>query len=401
MALQPPKDFRPGTLGRPRPSLGELWEVWERRRAREAEAERFGRWRESVDLVRRGQAGELLLGREDEDAFGGFLRGGDALGCDARGGLRRAPRSGRVVGAGVDTWSPCWYVESGSRVSRAMSGLATLTTGRAALIPGRVGGYRVGWFPEWGLVFGEGRPGKEGLCGSEGLVEGLVGLAAAMEDVGVPIGEAVPGGVRRLDVAVDLWTGSGMEGLGFLECLGSAAVGGKVATYRGGRRVESVLLKSGRGRSQGRVYDKGQESGRAPAGRWLRLEAQWRFQQGSRPSVEGLSGSALRERFRSRFEVLWQAAEGYRVGGMDLVVERVRRAVERGQLRPSRARSVVGYLVLESAGVKGGARRTECELERECRQLGLSVSLLGGRESRVDVARVLEECLAGEVWGLE
>lgn len=111
-----------------------------------------------------------------------------------------------------------------------------------------------------------------------------------------------------------------------------------------------------------------------------------------------MDGSVLRARFRSRFEPLWQAAEGYGVGGLGLVVDRVRRAIASGQLRPSRARSVLGYLVLESAGVGGGARRTEYELERECRELGLSVSLMGQRESKVDVARVIEECLAEEVW---
>jgi hypothetical protein len=55
--------------------------------------------------------------------------------------------------------------------------------------------------------------------------------------------------------------------------------------------------------------------------------------------------------------------------------------------------------VLRSAGVSQGASRTAYELERECRQLGLSVSLLQAPERRVDVAAVLDECLAPQVWG--
>ncbi|HEX3608250.1 MAG TPA: hypothetical protein VHU14_01065 [Solirubrobacterales bacterium] len=69
-----------------------------------------------------------------------------------------------------------------------------------------------------------------------------------------------------------------------------------------------------------------------------------------------------------------------------------------GQLPPSRARSIAGYLVLAAAGVPQGARHTTYELERECRELGLSVSLLQSPERRLDVATILEECLAPEAW---
>lgn len=41
---------------------------------------------------------------------------------------------------------------------------------------------------------------------------------------------------------------------------------------------------------------------------------------------------------------------------------------------------------------------TRAQAERECRQLGLSVSLLQSPERRVDVATVLDECLAPQVW---
>ncbi len=398
MALEPPEDFSPRMRDCVRPSLGELWELWERREARRLDRERSRRWRQVVEEVRRrGDGGVCRSSGHGELAW--FLKGGDALGPGSRMALRPSPRSGRVMAAGVDTWSPCWYAEPGSRVARAMSSLATRRTGRVCLVPQRVGGYRIGWFPEWGLVFGEGRPCGDALCGVEALMREQLRLEGWLGDLGVPVVVGNRGGLRRMDVAVDLLMDSGVEGLGFLECVGAASLGvGKVATYRSGRRVESVLLKSRSGRSQGRVYDKGRESGRVSVGCWVRLEGQWRFQQGSRPLVEEVSSEVLCMRFRRRFEPLWQAAGGFGVGGLGVVVERVVRAVELGQLRESRARALIGFLVFGAFGVDFVAKRTGYELERECRELGLSLSVVDGRELRVDVATVLEECMASGVW---
>jgi hypothetical protein len=129
------------------------------------------------------------------------------------------------------------------------------------------------------------------------------------------------------------------------------------------------------------------------------LEAQWRFAHGSRPSLDALDASVVKERFKRRFRPLWQAAGGFSIGGADLVVSRVGEAVRSGQLRPSRARTVVGYLLLRSAGIEQGADRTVAELERECRELGLAVSVLGSGERRFDVASVLDECLSSDLWG--
>jgi hypothetical protein len=220
-----------------------------------------------------------------------------------------------------------------------------------------------------------------------------------LKDLGVPLGAVPSAGLRRLDVASDLWTDSAAEGLAFLECVGSASLGpGKLAAYRAERCVESVLIKTRAGRTQARVYDKGTQSGRAPRGRWLRLEAQWRFPRATRIDFDALDAALLRERFARRFTPLWQAAGGFRLGGLSALGERIAAAVAAGQLLPSRARSIAGYLVLASAGVSQGARRTTQELERECRELGLSVSLLQSAERRVDVATILDECLALEVW---
>jgi hypothetical protein len=93
-----------------------------------------------------------------------YLRDRLALGPHVRGALRPVPRNGRVLAAGIDTLSPCWYAEPGAPLARAIAALATQQAHRAWLLPDPVGGYRVGWFDQPGLVFAEGRPGGEALC---------------------------------------------------------------------------------------------------------------------------------------------------------------------------------------------------------------------------------------------
>jgi hypothetical protein len=282
-----------------------------------------------------------------------------------------------------------------------VSAMAELSVRGAELVPDPVAGFRVGWFPGSGLVFAEGHPEPGGLCAVAGLSVAFARLDDALWDLGIPVAEVPSAGIRRLDIAADLIFGSSTEGLGLLECLSGASFGaGKVAGYRSGRCVESVVVKSRRARTLARVYDKGvQLDEQAERGRWVRLEAQWRFAHGSRPSLDALDASVVKERFKRRFRPLWQAAGGFSIGGADLVVSRVGEAVRSGQLRPSRARTVVGYLLLRSAGIEQGADRTVAELERECRELGLAVSVLGSGERRFDVASVLDECLSSDLWG--
>lgn len=318
----------------------------------------------------------------------------------ARGELRPILCKGRVFAAGVDTWSLCWYGEPGSLLRCALRGLATEHAGRAMLVPERVRGHRVGWFPDHGLVFAEGRLGEGGLVQAADIVSRAALLVEELKNRGIPIQGLADAGVRRLDVAVDLWTGSSVEGLALLECVGNASPAvGKLMTYRMGHAVESVTIKSRAGHSRARLYDKGAESEAAERGRWLRLESQWRFGRGHRLRPEELASDVLRDRFRRRFKGLTQAVEGFEVGGVDVIAGRLREAVEAGRLPPSRARSVAGYLLLSAVGAPQGARRTTCELDRECRELGLSLSLTDrSATKRVDVASVLEECMVPEVW---
>ena len=398
MALRPPHDFAPPVSEERSPSERELRELWDRHETRCRDRERKAEWRRVVEDVRRSSDGALHSSKATR-ALPAYMQDRAAFGPQAREALRPEPRQGRVAAAGIDTWSPCWYAEPGSPLGRAIQALATQRSRFACLLPEGVDGYRVGWFPDARLVFAEGRPRGEELVVASDLPQAMRRLRRSLGDLGLPLAGVPSGGLRRIDVAADLWTDSAPEGLALLECVGAAAPGaGKVAVYRSERCIESVSIKTRTGRTRGRLYDKGAQLGRAPRGRWLRFEAQWRFPRGARPVPEQLDAAALREHFWRRFEPLWQAAGGFRFGGLAAVGERIEAAVASGQLLPSRARSIAGYLLLSASGIPQGARRTTYELERECRELGLSVSLLQGTDRSIDVASVLEECLATEKW---
>lgn len=399
MSLRPPSDFSVTSRPCRPPSQRELYELWERHEARRRAKDRQVEWSRIVEEVRRRDDDTLYVRPRPGSAPVGSACKRVSLGAYARSALRPMPRRGRVAAVGVDTWSPCWYAQSGSPLARAIEALATRRVHMAALLPERIGGYRVGWFPDARLVFAEGRPSAAGLTCAADLSGAMVSLRGYLKDVGLPLAGMASAGFRRLDIAADLWTDSSAEGSAFLECVANVALGrGKLVAYRSGRCVESVSIKTAAGRTRARLYDKGAQSGSAPQGRWVRLEAQWRFSRAARPGLEQIDADYLRHRFWRRFESLWQASGGHRIGGLGALAERLEAAVRSGQLLPSRARSIAGYLLLSAAGVSSGARRTEYELERECRQLGLSVSLLEDTDCHVDVASILEECLLPELW---
>ncbi|HWO16366.1 MAG TPA: hypothetical protein VNM89_06600 [Solirubrobacterales bacterium] len=398
MPLRPPRDFAPPTQPRASPGEAELRALWRRHEAERRRREREREWGRVQEDARRERGGELVPSAAAR-SLPPYLEETEAIGPRARAALRPVPRNGRVLATGVDTWSPCWYAEPGLPLARAMRALASEQARRAWMLPDPVLGHRVGWFPDAGLVFAEGRAGAEALVAAAELPAALERLGAALADLGIPIAAPACAGLRRLDIAADLRTDSAVEGRALLECVGVVSPGAEVlCAYRAERGVQSVLMKSRAGRTLARLYDKGAQSGRAPPGRWLRLEAQWRFPRQARPALEQVDSAVLRERFARRFASLWQAAGGFRLGGAEAIVESLAAAVEAGQLAPSRARTLAGYLLLGAAGIPQGARRTTCELERECRQLGLSASLLDAPERRVDVATVLDECLAPALW---
>jgi hypothetical protein len=333
---------------------------------------------------------------------GGSLSGKD--GNDAQ--QRRVPSSLkglgiRIAAAGIDTWSPCWYVEPGSRLASTMRSMATRPVSRSWQLPDPIAGHRVGWFADSGLIFAEGRARRGGLCAASQISDALATLRAALEESGIA---PVPSSelrlrLRRLDVAVDLRFATSVDGLSIL-AQAAAVGGGKVGVYRDEHCVETVVLMTPSGKTKARVYDKGRETGSAPRGRWLRFEAQWPFHRGCRPLPGELGPEDLRERVASRFTRFWQPSRSPRPG-ITLLARRLAGAIEEGELLPSRARSLAGYLFLAAAGLPQGARRTASELERECRELGLSLSGPGAESAELDLAVVIDWCLRPEAWALD
>ncbi|HEX3735218.1 MAG TPA: hypothetical protein VHU86_08690 [Solirubrobacterales bacterium] len=397
MALRPPSDFQPPAEAPCAPSEAELRALWRRREDARTERHRSADWHRALDGMRRkGDALRPVAGAR----LPSYLREALVYGPNSRAALRPVPRQGRVRAVGLDTWSPAWYAPPGARLGRALRALATEPARRAWLLPERLGPYRVGWFPDSGLVFAEGRPGDGALLPAAALPGALAELERSLADLGVVVAGAEPAGLRRLDVAADLFADTGAEGLALLEVMATILPGAeKIATYRARHCLETVVLQSPGGRVLARFYDKGAEGGAAPRGRWLRFEAQWRLTRDQRPAPAALTPAYLRARFRRRFAPVWAAAGGIELGGEAAIAESLGEAVTAGRLAPSRARSLAGYLLLSAAGIPQGAERTVSELERECRELGLSFSLVGQEGRRVDLATVLDECLAPTLWG--
>lgn len=361
--------------------------------------------------------------------------------------------------AGVDTWSPAWYVGQDTPAARALDGLATVPTRRGTLIAEPIAGHRVGWIPAVGLAYAEGHPsaalGGEGLLAPDRLPEALHGVWDACTDYGLLLPEGLPvdslrigavevredgrpgfAGVRRCDATVDLRFESKAEGLAFLQ--GVAAVGmprSKQAVWRDGgggwepiadearreafahgndeladgprevralaaRPIETVAFYGlGGHKLMARVYDKGVESGSAGRGVLIRPEDQRRYVKGTRRGVEELSGTYVRNQFQRRFAPLWQASEGVTVGGSEAIAARLGELVDDGAITMRQAERIYAYAGLEEAGVWRGSRYTRWRRRSELREVGIVLDELGLDQVEVELADVIEAALEAEAWG--
>jgi hypothetical protein len=128
-----------------------------------------------------------------------------------------------------------------------------------------------------------------------------------------------------------------------LELLNGAAMlspaGGKIVSYRSARAVESVLFKTLQGRTVGRIYDKGLESGTALRGHLIRPEAQMRLQKATRRHVEEADADFLRGLFQHA-----SAPSGRRSPGSNTLApsglpnDSAKRSSEVSSHRPARGR---------------------------------------------------------------
>lgn len=322
--------------------------------------------------------------------------------------------------AGVDTWSPCWYVDPDSTAASVLSEMATIGAARGRLLPEPVAGHRVGYFGATGMIYAEGHPEPDGLANPGRLPAALdrLELALLSEGVPLPVGRAGVdaygeryqgfGGIRRLDSTVDLSADSSAEGFAVLA--GIAAVARDMPRTKANvwwdsrGRVQTVALHGyGGGKMLGRVYDKGAESGNAPPGRLIRPEDQRRWAKDGRRLVTELDSRYVRGKFHQRFVPLWQASKGVTVAGPIVIAEKLAAAVEAGEISRAAARNLVGDLVLdlaESAAVRP-SRATRYRHARKMRDHGLALADGVLQEVEVDLGQVLEAMLDSRAWGCD
>ena len=328
-----------------------------------------------------------------------------------------------VDSAGVDTWSLCWYLGEGSPAHRAVEALATDPAPRSRMVPEAVANHRVGFFAGSRLLFAEGHPCEDGLAGPAEMHAAFDAVVTGLADrgVGVPLRDSrlvggpaaadrVSGegfaGVRRLDSTVDLRFDDPLDGLAALAGVASLPLARmKTETIRevGGSRVETVYFLGTSGkRVLGRWYDKGVESGSAGRGLHIRPEDQRRFPKQARLTLDAVtSGSYARTAFVRRFEPLWRASKGVRVGGVVEVAQRIGELVDEGVMSPAEAKAAASYLLLQKVGGCGQSQRQERRDRAAARRHGLVLADGVLDQVDVDLGEVLERALDSEAWGAQ
>ncbi len=325
--------------------------------------------------------------------------------------------------AGIDTWSPAWYVADDSAAARALEAQATIATQRSRLLPESVAGHRVGWFPSSRLVFAEGHPGGDRLGFADRLPLALDALLGELADRGIPLdaepardrrgaewlaGPSSPGfaGIRRLDVTCDLafeTTAAGLAVLAGVAALGlpRAQLGVRHAPGMGRfGALETVAFYGHGGKKMlARWYDKGVESLSAPRGRLIRPEDQRRYVKDTRRYVDELGSVYVREKFRQRFLPLWRASKGVTVGGRDVMADKLADLVEAGEVTPGMAERLIGFSVLQDKGLAPGNLRTRQRRRAALREHGLVLAEADEAAVEVDLHDVLSEALEAEAWG--
>jgi hypothetical protein len=327
--------------------------------------------------------------------------------------------------AGVDNWSPSWYVDPDGRCARVLRQLATVRTKRGGMmLPDAIHGHRVGWFPG-GLVFADGHPDPEGLCKPSELGARALGLQDALIARGIPL-VARQRGFRHSGATSEGWAGlryvhstvnmeakskaAGVATLAGIAACTRDSPGHAEVRYGLDHGVETVYLRGYAGkRVLGRWYDKGLESSKAARGRLIRAEDQRLWGKEERRDPEELDASTLRGMFTKRFYPLYQATQGVTVAGPVVLAERLIEAVAAKHISPRQAEMLAGHMLLRVAGSRRGAgipRTTMYRREQELRRLSLVLAdgVLSDSdldEVSVDVGAVLEAALDTGVWGCD
>ncbi len=294
---------------------------------------------------------------------------------------------------------------------------------RGRLLPERVAGHRVGLFGAERMLYAEGHPAEGRLAKPGDLPPSFEQVVAGLQDRGIlppsrsllslagpgglrpGIGGSGFGGVRRLDSTVNLTFDDSVEGLAALTGVAALTlprVQTKIHREVGGHRVETVYMMSEGGkRVLGRWYDKGNETGEAPRGQWVRPEDQRRFTSQFRPTVESVASSTLvRDAFVQRFTPLWKAASGVRVGGMVELAAKLRDLQDEGLITPGQAERIAGFMVLDASEAARCSRATSYRRRAELRSFGLVLADGILDQVDVDLADILEDALEADCWGV-
>jgi hypothetical protein len=360
-----------------------------------------------------------------------------------------------IAAAGIDSWSPCWYLDRESAAAKLVAELATAPAARGMLLPKPVAGHRVGWNAASGMLYAEGHPcgampgewspdpfveaavdrvareraerdRQPWLVPPDRLSEAYSGLVDALEASGVPVpasqwatrltddyvlpgDEGLPGfgGLRRCDATVDLQAGSRARGLAILAGVAAVATTAPRAQAEvrfakdGSGAVETVYLRGYAGvKILGRWYDKGLESASAPRGLVIRAEDQRRYPKGHRRGIEELEATYVKRQFQQRWLPLWQATKGVTVAGVLVIADKLKELVEEGEISPRKAEQLAGYVVLQRGGGVGGrgSRATTYRRRKDLRELGLVVADGVLEEVEVDLHEVLDEALESPAW---
>ena len=350
-----------------------------------------------------------------------------------------------VERAGVDTWSPCWYVPDG--LARREIERRFREESNGGILREAVAGHRVGWVGSTGgLLWAEGHPaelvGETGLFAPGRLSEALRVISEALWEHGVPIpdgptrwrgttGSELPGitegyqtcgfaGVRRCDATVDLRFQNRADGLAvlagvaalFTEMRGQA----DIRYAKGARGIETAYLMGYGGvRRLGRWYDKGVETGEAPRGTWIRAEDQRRWGKESRRDVAELSGPYVRAQWQRRFLPLWRASQGVTVSSPVGLADKLYEAAADGRITSRQCESLCGYLLLSSRREgsrivvdgrkldrdRGLSEATVYRRRADLREVGLVLAegLTVLEDVEVDLHEVIERALDEAPWG--
>jgi hypothetical protein len=294
----------------------------------------------------------------------------------------------RIVEAGIDTLRLLYRCDRFG--GRPLGPLVDESTGEVVAT--------VQWFGSHSLAAVEGHPKPGALGHFEDVQRCVFEWADLLKSQRSAIVSGMAG-VSRLDATATTRFDHPGQGVALLQ--GMASIDWprlKPVVY--GKPPETVALtyRNSKGRILARAYDTGLLRGTAERGQLVRLEDQGRFPSGRRP-IDATSQRFARSRFQSRFRPLWQASKGVTVASLPVLTDRVACLVDTGEMKPSQAERLVGFLALDTTTRSRFNVRTTQRRRRELRDLGLVLADGFFEPVEIDLAAVLEAALDSPAWG--